>query len=65
MTDEAVVDRFTPPGSLPAHYDWKGEWCSRGGTDPDPQTGHCPNGCDHADHYSNDGHEACEEIPRR
>lgn len=53
---------FTAPDSLPAHYDAKGQWCSYGGT---VQEGtRCPRGCDHADHYSNDGHEACEDIPQ-
>ena len=54
-----MSDEFTPPDSLPFHY--------RDSGDPCPWSGHvipiCPNGCDHADHYSNDGHEACEEIP--
>jgi len=25
------------------------------------EDGRCPDGCDHADHYSNDGHPECED----
>lgn len=24
--------------------------------------GRCPDGCDHADHYANDGHPECEDL---
>lgn len=45
--------RTVPPGI--------GSFCSREGV-PQP-SGRCPDGCDHADHYSNDGHPECEDIP--
>jgi hypothetical protein len=50
---------FTHPDSLPFHYRDNGQPCQRAGQLSD--SGHCPDGCDHADHYSNDGHEACVE----
>lgn len=53
---------FTPPSSLPAHYrDDESGFCDFGGTfQPD---GLCPSGCSFAAHYSNDGHEECEDLP--
>lgn len=48
---------YTDPQSLPFHY--------RANGDPCDWSGHileqCPNGCDHADHYTNDGHAACAD----
>lgn len=52
---------YTAPASLPTHYTDDGILCSQGGAAPDPDTGRCPRGCDHAPHYSNDGHQACED----
>lgn len=36
-----------------------GYFCSREGQLA--PGGRCPDGCDHADHYSNDGHPECDE----
>lgn len=51
----------THPGMdvVPAHFNDKGQWCSQEGRVA-PRA-HCPLGCDHADHYSNDGHPECED----
>ena len=56
-----TLEEFSPPGSVPAHYRDNGTPCQKAGTLTD--RGRCPDGCDHADHYSNDGHEACQDIP--
>lgn len=49
-----------PGPTVPAHIkESTGMFCSREG-----QAGErCPDGCDHADHYSNDGHPECEDLP--
>lgn len=42
-----------------------GRFCSREGLMT--PGGRCPDGCEHADHYSNDGHPECEDtsgLPR-
>lgn len=38
-----------------------GGFCSREGLLA--PGGQCPDGCDHAEHYSNDGHPECEDAP--
>jgi hypothetical protein len=51
---------YTHPDSLPYHYRDNGQECPYGGTvQPDNR---CPFGCDHAPHYGNDGHQACEDV---
>lgn len=35
-------------------------FCSREGLLT--EGGRCPDGCDHADHYTNDGHPECEDT---
>lgn len=59
------VERLSKePAMVPAHFnDVTGHFCSRGETMQ--PGGRCPDGCDHAEHYSNDGHPECEEIPKR
>lgn len=45
---------------VPAHTnDVTGQFCPGGETDT--EDGRCPHGCDHAEHYSNDGHPECED----
>lgn len=44
---------------VPGHFDLEGSFCTREGSlQPG---GQCPDGHDHADHYSNDGHPECED----
>lgn len=55
-----------PLSPVPGHINSvTGRFCNReGGLAPG---GQCPDGCDHADHYSNDGHPECEDtsgLPR-
>ena len=47
---------------VPGHLTIEGRFCSREGLLADG--GRCPDGCDHANHYSNDGHPECEEPVR-
>lgn len=52
-------EELTP---VPGHINTvTGGFCSREGQLA--PGGRCPDGCDHADHYSNDGHPECEDIP--
>jgi hypothetical protein len=53
---------FFPDDALPIHYDADGQVCSRAGGRPAPLGG-CPDGCDFAPHYSNDGHRSCYDPP--
>lgn len=44
---------------VPGHINPKtGRFCTSEGTPA--LGGQCPDGCDHADHYANDGHPECE-----
>lgn len=45
---------------VPGHInDRTGGFCTREGSlQPG---GRCPDGCDHAEHYANDGHPECED----
>ena len=45
---------------VPAHIAEDGYFCSGGGLGT--VDGRCQNGCDHAEHYSNDGHPECEDL---
>lgn len=45
--------------AVPGHYNEAGQFCSSEGLMT--PSGRCPAGCDHADHYSNDGHPECED----
>ena len=45
---------------VPAHMAEDGSGFCSGGEQMQPN-GRCRYGCDHADHYSNDGHPECEE----
>lgn len=47
--------------TVPDHYNADGEWCAGGGQPPN-RFGKCPYGCDHAEHYANDGHPGCEDT---
>lgn len=51
-------------GTVPAHFvtegDKCGQWCSEAGMLT--ERGRCPLGCDHADHYTNDGHPSCADT---
>lgn len=58
----STAPEHTHPDSLPAHYRYDGSLCSESGKMP-REGGSCPNGCDFAPHYANDGHEACVEEP--
>jgi hypothetical protein len=66
VTSAPSLTEFTNPDSLPAHYieagPDKGRWCPEGGTVPETPL-LCPR-CGTVTHYSNDGHEACEEVPK-
>lgn len=55
---------FAPDNALPTHYrDDDRTLCNYSGTIPD-EPGVCPRGCDGAsEHYSNDGHRVCEDVP--
>lgn len=44
---------------VPTHFNIDGHFCPRAGEAT--LTGHCGAGCDHAEHYSNDGHPECED----
>ena len=50
---------YSDPDALPTHYRANGQVCDWSGVVVDG--GRCPRGCDHADHYANDGHEACAD----
>lgn len=51
-----------PLSPVPGHINEStGMFCSREGTLA--PGGRCPDGCDHAEHYSNDGHPECEDNP--
>lgn len=52
MTDELTA--------VPAHMAEDGSGFCSGGEKMQPN-GRCQYGCDHAEHYSNDGHPECEE----
>jgi hypothetical protein len=58
MEADGIVDGSA--WTVPAHYDAEGRWCAGGGQAPN-QFGKCPFGCDHADHYANDGHPECAD----
>lgn len=45
---------------IPAHFTPDGQWCPT--SECDSSSGHCPLGCDHADHYANDGHPECDHT---
>lgn len=47
------------PGHIKTAGTNAGYFCSREGQLT--PGGRCPDGCDHADHYSNDGHPECED----
>lgn len=53
-------NEFAPDDAVPFHFNLDGQPCSGSGVSS--STGQCPNGCDHADHYANDGHRDCEVI---
>jgi hypothetical protein len=57
LTTEDVYEALT---RVPAHYNVDGQFCDRGGALA--WGGQCPDGCDHADHYANDGHPGCEDT---
>lgn len=49
---------------VPAHTnETTGQFCSGGGLET--VGGRCQYGCDHADHYANDGHPECEDGPEK
>jgi hypothetical protein len=55
---QVVDDR--PHSPVPGHINPNtNHFCTREGQLA--PGGQCPNGCDHADHYSNDGHPECVE----
>lgn len=58
-----VADPFassTPWTPVPGHInDVTGNFCTSEGTLA--LDGRCPSGCDHADHYANDGHPGCND----
>lgn len=75
MTDQGFIDsdsdepgwadrhldrEFFDDRAVPTHYRDNGQLCSGGGTIT--ETGRCARGGDHADHYSNDGHRACQDT---
>lgn len=47
--------------TVPAHYNVDGRWCAGEGQAPN-RFGKCPFGCDHAEHYANDGHTECQDT---
>lgn len=50
------------PGHIRTALGNERNFCSREGQMA--PGGQCPDGCDHADHYSNDGHPECEDAPQ-
>lgn len=58
-----VADPFagsTPWLPVPGHFnDVTGNFCTREGSLA--LAGRCPDGCDHAPHYTNDGHPECKD----
>lgn len=56
-----TIRETRPLSPVPGHFNADGAFCSREGQMA--PGGHCPDGCDHADHYSNDGHPECEIVP--
>lgn len=64
LTSDSLGNMTTnqPISSVPGHIrtaNPPGNFCTREGELA--PGGRCPDGCDHADHYSNDGHPECEE----
>ena len=59
-TPAPAPDDAIDPGTVPAHYNERGRWCAGAGQSPNA-FGKCPFGCDHADHYANDGHAECHD----
>jgi hypothetical protein len=59
----ATSTDFYADDALPFHYRDNGTPCTWSGHVAE----HCPAGCDHADHYANDGHAGCQDetTPRR
>ena len=59
MANTTKSDELLP---VPGHIsDSTGLFCQREGVMA--PGGRCPDGCDHAEHYSNDGHPECEDDP--